>query len=119
MKIEDLLAALPEQEVTVDVLREKYAKGDECTAEEYRLRNKAAVHFSPDRSRQMIYEGALRAITRFREGGAIGMPNLQPPYEAIVKRRPSADKPASTGTFSHPSSISALINESLGIKPKS
>lgn len=94
-------------------------KGDECTAEEYRLRNKAAVHFSPDRSRQMIYEGALRAITRFREGGAIGMPNLQPPYEAIVKRRPSADKPASTGTFSHPSSISALINESLGIKPKS
>ncbi|MBN9461895.1 MAG: adenosylcobalamin-dependent ribonucleoside-diphosphate reductase [Burkholderiales bacterium] len=38
MKIEDLLAALPEQEVTIDVLREKYAKGDESSAHEVRVR---------------------------------------------------------------------------------
>ncbi len=38
MKIEDILAALPEQEVTIDVLREKYAKGDEKTARAVRQR---------------------------------------------------------------------------------
>ena len=38
MKIEDILAALPEQEVTLDVLREKYAKGDESTAHDVRRR---------------------------------------------------------------------------------
>ncbi len=38
MKIEDLLAALPEQEVTTDVLREKYAKGDESSAHDVRKR---------------------------------------------------------------------------------
>src|SRR5690606_4141408 len=40
MKIEDILAALPEQEVTIDVLREKYAKGDESSA--YDVRGRAA-----------------------------------------------------------------------------
>lgn len=91
-------------------------KGDECTAEEYQKRNKAAVHLSPERARTLIYEGALRAVT---EVGEIGLPNIGPPYEAVVKRRASADKPASEATFTHPSSISVLINESLGIKPKS
>ena len=38
MKIDDLLAALPEQEVTLDVLLEKYAKGDERTARDVRQR---------------------------------------------------------------------------------
>jgi len=92
-------------------------KGDECTAEGYQARNKAAVHFSPERSREMIYEGSLCAITRMREGGQIGLPSLRPPYEAVVKRRASADKPADSATFSHPSSISKLMNVSHGIKP--
>ena len=38
MKTEDLLTALPEQEVTLDVLREKYAKGGEKTARDVRVR---------------------------------------------------------------------------------
>ncbi len=38
MKIENILTALPEQEVTIDVLIEKYAKGDERTPHEIRER---------------------------------------------------------------------------------
>ena len=38
MKIENILAALPEQEVSTDVLMEKYAKGEETTAREIRVR---------------------------------------------------------------------------------
>jgi D-amino peptidase len=88
-------------------------KGDGCTAEEYRTRNKAAVHFSPERSREMIYEGALQAISRVRD---VGLPKLDAPYKAVAKRRASADKPAGSATFSHPSSISELMNVSHGIK---
>lgn len=90
--------------------------GATCTAEEYRGRNKAAVHLSPESSRQQIYEGALRAITQVREGTQIGLPSLKPPYEASVERRPAADKPASSSSATHESSISELINISLGIK---
>lgn len=93
-------------------------KGDECTAEEYRLRNNAAVHFSPERSRQMIYEGALRAVTRFREGAQVGLPNLQPPYVVEAKWRGSEGKPGRYLTLDHSSSIAKAVNLSLGIKPK-
>ena len=53
MKIDDLLAALPEQEVTLDVLREKYAKGDEKTARDIRLRvARALASVEPEARRQ-------------------------------------------------------------------
>jgi ribonucleoside-diphosphate reductase alpha chain len=38
MKLENVLTALPEQEVTQDVLQEKYAKGDERTVHDIRKR---------------------------------------------------------------------------------
>ncbi|HEY5657899.1 MAG TPA: hypothetical protein VIY27_08925, partial [Myxococcota bacterium] len=38
MKIENILAALPGQEVTTDVLLEKYAKGEESGAHDVRVR---------------------------------------------------------------------------------
>ncbi len=38
MKLENVLSALPEQEVTIDVLQEKYAKGDERTVHDIRRR---------------------------------------------------------------------------------
>ena len=57
MKIEDLLAALPEQEVTVDVLREKYAKGDECTARDIRVRVARALASVEPAERQQHWQG--------------------------------------------------------------
>ncbi len=90
-------------------------RGDTCTADEYRLRNKAAIHSSPERAREMIYEGALEAMNKARRLGHVRV-DLQPPYEAVAKWRASADQPAREATFSHPSSIAELINLSLGIK---
>jgi ribonucleoside-diphosphate reductase alpha chain len=43
MKLENVLAALPEQEVTIDVLQEKYAKGDEQTVHDVRRRVSRAL----------------------------------------------------------------------------
>ena len=39
-------------------------RGDECTEEEYRQRNGSAVHLHPQRARELIREGAERAIRR-------------------------------------------------------
>ena len=57
MKIEDLLTALPEQEVTVDVLREKYAKGDEKTARDVRMRVARALASVEPAGRREHWEG--------------------------------------------------------------
>ena len=86
--------------------------GSECTTDEYRKRNKAAMHFHPDKAREIIYEGALRAI---RRAPSQNMP-VEPPYETVVKRRAVENAPPRTETFTHDSSISRLINDSLGIK---
>jgi len=57
MKIEDLLTALPEQEVTIDVLREKYAKGDEASAHDIRVRVARALASVEPSERQQHWEG--------------------------------------------------------------
>ncbi len=57
MKIEDLLAALPEQEVTADVLREKYAKGDERSAHDVRLRVARALASAEPAEQRTHWQG--------------------------------------------------------------
>ena len=63
MKTENIAAALPEQEVTLDVLLEKYAKNDERTPRDIRLRVARALASgepAPDRERwQADYLWAL------------------------------------------------------------
>lgn len=117
--IEEAEALMPGIETVAVKYGTTPGKGDDCTADEYRSRNKAAVHFSPERSRQMIYEGALRAATRFREGMEVGLPNLQPPYMVEARWRGVDGKPGKYCSCDHSSSIARAINVSLGIEPKS
>ena len=91
-------------------------KGDTCTAEEYGSRNCAAIHFPPERAREMIHEGAREAMNKARHAGHVQV-DLQPPYEVAAKYRADATRPVREATFRHPSSISELINLSHGIKP--
>ncbi len=57
MKIENILAALPEQEVSVDVLLEKYAKGEEAGAHDIRLRVARALASVEAPAEQKRWEG--------------------------------------------------------------
>lgn len=72
-------------------------RGDECTFEEYNSRNIAAIHKSPEKARQMIKEGAYKALTRFKEDPA-SFSDLKTaaPYEKIVVYRPGDGKPGYT-----------------------
>lgn len=84
--------------------------GDECTAEEYARRNLGAVHTAPAGARQRIYEGARRAAARLAAGEQFTVVRLDPPYERVVKMRPTADQPAKTVTSRHDSSVIGLLN---------
>ena len=90
--------------------------GDDCTAEEYQTRNKAAVHRSPEAAREMITEAAMRAVTKARELGPVYL-DMQPPYEIVCKYRANASDPAKTNQVSQMSSLSEAVNASLGIHP--
>jgi len=68
--------------------------------------NGAAVHLHPTKARELIRHKACRAIERVSE---IGRFWLEPPYERILKLRPSEDGPAKTG-ISHADDFMALLS---------
>jgi len=84
-------------------------RGEELNPESYRRRNTGAVHLTPTRSRELIYDGAKRAMARFDEMKQ-GIVRLEPPYEAITVLRPDGDQPRRTLKKTHPSSFIALMN---------
>lgn len=89
-------------------------RGDECTSEAYAKRNLAAIHHQPERARQMIREGAERAVRRAQSEGNFGLISLKPPFERIMKFRPSATQPRATiARATHPDDVIALLNAPL------
>lgn len=74
-------------------------RGDECTYEEYNSRNIAAIHKSPEKSRQMIEEGAFNALTRYKKDSSSFSDLItSAPYEKVVVYRPGDGKPGRTYT---------------------
>lgn len=87
-------------------------RGDESDAAAYGKRNLAAVHFHPERAREMIRVAAERAIRRAKADPGWGLVPLQPPYEKITILRPDGDKPKRLFRATHPSDVIALMNSS-------
>lgn len=95
----------------------KPGKGDNLTQEEYAKFTASARHFSPVKARRLIREGALRAIKRAQEED-FGIIELSPPFERVVKFRPSANNPNWTiSRETHPSSVIALMNTGYNPQP--
>lgn len=85
--------------------------GDECSYEQYRARNLSARHLHPERARELIRDGACRALLRFREHpDSFSRLKVDPPYRSVNHIRPSADEPAMTIVKEHPTSVAALLN---------
>jgi ribonucleoside-diphosphate reductase alpha chain len=114
MKLENIAAALPEQEVTMDVLLEKYAKGGEQTPRDIRLRVARALasHEPADQERwQTDYLWALENgfVPAGRINSAAGTDLqatlincfVQPIGDAVWGYGPMA-RPASTRRFRRP-----------------
>ena len=66
--------------------------GDECTAEQYEKRNWGAIHLHPLKARELIREGAEKALRRFKEDpGSFQPMKIEPPYTYCVTFRPDKD----------------------------
>jgi len=88
----------------------KEGAGDECSLEEYMKRNLSARHLHPERARELIREGAYRALTRFREQPeGFSRLKLDPPYREVTRLRHTTEEPAKTMVREHPTSIIALL----------
>ena len=95
----------------------KPGRGDECDTEAYGKRNLAAVHFQPERARQLIRAGAERAILRAKSEKGFGIVPLKPPYERVTILRAKDDQPKRIGRSSHPNDVIALMNAPCKFEP--
>ncbi len=100
---------------TVAVKRGLQSRGGEgLPREEYERWNLAAVHLHPARARDLIEEGAKRALERAK-AETFGRIPLNPPFERVTTFRPTKDNPAMIDRATHKESFIALMN--LPYKP--
>lgn len=83
--------------------------GEECNAEQYRMRNTGAVHIPPGRACRLISAGARRASERFVDG-EFKVVRLDPPYESVTRLREDGDQPRREVRRSHPTSFVGVMN---------
>ena len=85
-------------------------RGDECNTEAYTKRNLGAIHFQPERARQMIRAAAERAIRRALADPSFGLVPLKPPFERVTIIRAQKGQPKRIGRSSHPDNVISLLN---------
>ncbi len=112
----EALALFPDMETVAVKYGTTPGTGEECNPEQYRIRNRAAVHTPPERARQMIYQGALRAMQKARELKDYRHVELPKPYEAIARWRAEGDKSPRTAHVRDADTIADAVNYSLGIR---
>jgi len=94
----------------------KPGRGDECTTEQYRKRNGAAIHTNPVRVREAIREGAERAVRRAMAED-FGIIPLTHPFRRVLTLRAGEDQPRSYAIDEHPNDVCALMNMPCETKP--
>lgn len=85
--------------------------GDECTAEEYEVRNIASVHLKHKKACKLIRKGAKKALKRY-----ISKPNsfnpvkIHPPYSRTLTIRATTSTPQQTITKDNFDDLVLLLN---------
>ncbi len=91
-------------------------KGDNLPAKKYMVRNYSAIHVPPVRARELIKEGAFRAIKRAKKED-FGIIPLKSPFERIAVFRSDEENPKTISKERHPDSVIALMNLPYNPKP--
>lgn len=85
--------------------------GDDCTFEEYRNRNIAAVHLHPEKARIFIKNGSKKALERLiNYNDTFQLIELKPPFKMITKYRPSDGRHGYTEIKEHPEDVIEMLN---------
>lgn len=85
-------------------------KGDECTRHTYIRRNNAAIHLQPEKARELIREGAYKAILKAKENKDFGIIPLKPPFKRITIFRSEHNFERRISISEHPTSVIELMN---------
>lgn len=94
--------------------------GDECSEDEYRSRNAAAIHLQPRRSRELIKAGARAAIRQARGNASkpnYGIVPLEKPFTRETTFRHDERNPKRRDVATHPDSVIAMFNLPFEAKP--
>jgi len=92
-------------------------KGDGLTTEMYGKRNLSAIHLHPVRVRELIRQGACRAVQQIKKNCSGKTITLKPPFERIALFRGEKKSPKTISRESHPKSVAALLNLPFNKKP--
>ncbi|MCL2517533.1 MAG: M55 family metallopeptidase [Oscillospiraceae bacterium] len=85
--------------------------GDECNVEKYAARNLGAVHYHPEKAREIIKKNAYDALTRFKtHPETFKLPDIKAPYTLEMVTRPEGDGKSVKYRVTHPTSIIDLLN---------
>jgi len=85
--------------------------GEECTFEEYKDRNVAAIHVHPEKARHLIKEGAKKALNRFKvDKDSFELLEVKPPFKMVTKFRPAGGKQGFIEVKEHPEDIIEMLN---------
>jgi len=97
---------------TVSVKRGlKMGTGEECTFEEYKDRNIAAIHLHPEKARSLIKKYAKKALNRFKvDKESFELVEIKPPYKMVTKFRTAGGKQGFIEIKEHPDDIIKMLN---------
>ena len=85
--------------------------GNDCSFEYHTNRNIAAVHMHPEVARELIKEGARKALERFvKDPESFQLLELNPPFKMVTEYRPSADSPKRTTIKEHATDLIKMLN---------
>jgi D-amino peptidase len=83
--------------------------GDEHNSEGYKLRNNGAIHMHPEKARDLIRNGAERALRRFAENREqFPLLQLEPPFTKEIRYRRDVVNPAYSVKSEHSDMIDLL-----------
>lgn len=86
-------------------------KGDETNCDTYRNRNLSAIHIHPEKARELIGDGAERALYRFiHDRDSFKLIDIRPPYKKEVRYRQDGSTPAYEAYSEHSVSLIELMN---------
>ncbi len=96
---------------TVSVKRgTQSTSGDELDADAYMRHNTGAIHRHPERARELIREGAERALIAFGARKPHVSPPLSAPFQRVAVFRGDAAHPQTVSVETHPHSVIDLMN---------
>lgn len=86
--------------------------GDEYDCEGYRNRSIAAIHKHPEKARELIFEGAVKSLQKFKAAkDRFKVPRIMPPYRMETIYRPNGNKPAHRAFREDSDDLIAMMNK--------